>query len=243
MRQWSLLLSSAIGLGYGVHVPSCEHGFPGGGGADGGEAADASSDAGSESDATAPDGGAATDGGAPADAETTDAASEDAASDGGASCTVTPPSGDDASINAGFEAVWQTYRCWSCHQNASETVSSTGEGITLSGNNGGLGDAGTTFPPNLTNDPTTGIGCWTDAELQAAILHGQGPDGRVLCPAMPRWGNALTTGDGGPRPGTPMDAGTAQEIIDFIRSLPPVVNEVPRTTCAAPVTDAGSGSD
>jgi hypothetical protein len=35
-----------------------------------------------------------------------------------------------------------------------------------------------------------------------------------------------------------MDAGTAQEIIDFLRSLPAVSNQVPDTTCAVP--DAGA---
>jgi hypothetical protein len=36
-----------------------------------------------------------------------------------------------------------------------------------------------------------------------------------------------------------MDAGTAQQIVDFLRSLPPVVNEVTDTTCST--GDAGSG--
>jgi hypothetical protein len=230
-RQWSLTVS-ALSIVFGGHeIPSC-HSEPGGG--------ETSSDASSQ-DASS-DGSAASseDGGvAVADASAFDGA----ASDGGACAVFDAGTLDDASVAAGFEAVWQTYRCWSCHQNASQTVSSTGEGLVLSGNNRGLGDAGTTFPPNLTDDPSTGVGCWTDQELIAAILDGKDRSGGMLCPSMPRWGSDLTTADGGPRPGTPMDAGTAQQVVDFMRSLPPVVNAVPETTCASKAEDAGVSAD
>jgi hypothetical protein len=36
-----------------------------------------------------------------------------------------------------------------------------------------------------------------------------------------------------------MDAGTAQEIIDYLRSLPPSNQTVPDTTCSSPQTDGG----
>jgi hypothetical protein len=59
---------------------------------------------------------------------------------------------------------------------------------------------------------------------------------------MPKFGQPLTFPDGGPKPGTPMDAGTAQAIIDYLRSLPPVKNQVPDTTCdAGSPADAGGG--
>jgi hypothetical protein len=175
----------------------------------------------------------------PGDDSSTDAPSSDA-SDASTSCAVYDAALDEASVAAGFEEVWKVYKCWSCHQEKSMMVGDAGQGIVLSGNKTGLGDSGTTFPPNLTPDPTTGIGCWTDSQLQQAILNGIDQDGGMLCPSMPKWGHALTTADGGPRLGTPMDAGTAQEIIEFLRSLPAVSNQVPDTTCAAP-TDAGGG--
>jgi hypothetical protein len=59
---------------------------------------------------------------------------------------------------------------------------------------------------------------------------------------MPKFGHALPTADGGVKAGTPMDAGTAQEIIDFLRSLPVVQNQVMDTTCPAPTTDGGDAS-
>ena len=171
---------------------------------------------------------AATDGGADV---TTDAAT--------AACGAFDASGlDEASVAAGFAQVFEVYKCYSCHQGTSQTVSDAGAGIVLSGNNAGLGTTGTLFPPNLTSDPTTGLGCWSDSEIENAILHGVDPEGGALCSPMPKYGSALTTADGGAKPGTPMDDGTAQEIVDFLRSLPVVVNQVHATTCAAP--DAGS---
>jgi hypothetical protein len=167
----------------------------------------------------------------------------DTGNDAGLSCSVPDAAGlDAASVEAGFYAVWQVYKCYSCHQRKSSAVDSLGNGIVLSGNNDGLGDSGTIFPPNLTSDPETGLGCWSDGQIVDAILHGSTPDGGQLCPSMPLWGNPLATvpPDGGIRPGTPMDAGTAQAIVDFIRSLPAVTNVVPDTTCAL-VPDAGPG--
>jgi hypothetical protein len=155
------------------------------------------------------------------------------ASEGGGSCTPFDASGlDEASVAAGFNAVWTVYRCFGCHQNASQHVDDAGNGIVLSGNNNGFGDSGMVFPPNLTNDPSTGIGCYTDDQVVNAILSGSDPTGGTLCPSMPKWGNAIG------RAGTPMDAGTAKEIVDFLRSLPPVVNHTTDTTCSTP--DAGS---
>jgi hypothetical protein len=153
------------------------------------------------------------------------------ASDAGVCVAFDASALDDASVAAGFQQVWQVYRCAGCHQKPSQTVDDAGNGIVLSGNNNGLGDSGTIFPPNLTGDPTTGLRCWTDPQIQNAILTGVDNEGMTLCSPMPKFGSALTTADGGPRPGFPMDAGTAQEIVDYLRSLPVAMNQVPDTTC------------
>jgi hypothetical protein len=182
------------------------------------------------------------------DAPTTDAPSGDGAApvDAGAdasTCMAFDAGGlDEASVAAGFTQVWQVYRCYGCHQPASDMVSDAGAGIVLSGNNGGLGDSGTIFPPNLTSDPATGLGCWSDSQIANAILNGVDDEGRTLCKPMPKFSLPKPTADGGATPGYPMDAGTAQEIVDYLRSLPVVVNEVHDTTCPAPDsgTDAGA---
>ncbi|MBC5765591.1 hypothetical protein [Ramlibacter albus] len=41
------------------------------------------------------------------------------------------------------------------------------------------------FASNITPDPETGIGKWTDAELARAIREGIRPDGSVIGPPMP----------------------------------------------------------
>jgi mono/diheme cytochrome c family protein len=44
---------------------------------------------------------------------------------------------------------------------------------------------GVVYPPNLTSDPATGLGSWSDAQIAAAIRQGVGRDGRALVPIMP----------------------------------------------------------
>jgi hypothetical protein len=151
--------------------------------------------------------------------------------EGGSMCTLFDASAlDDASVAAGYLQVWKTYRCAGCHQNT--PVDDAGNGIVLNGNPTGLGDSGKIFPPNLTNS-MQGLGCWTDQEILTALLYGTDPEGGKLCPPMPVF--SLDSG----RAGTPMDAGTAQQIIDFLRSLPPSSQTVPETTCSSGPGDSG----
>jgi mono/diheme cytochrome c family protein len=44
---------------------------------------------------------------------------------------------------------------------------------------------GTVIAPNITPDPDTGIGSWSDAQFDAALREGKLPDGSRLYPAMP----------------------------------------------------------
>lgn len=44
---------------------------------------------------------------------------------------------------------------------------------------------GTIVSPNITPDPETGIGNWTDEQFEQALRHGIRPDGARLYPAMP----------------------------------------------------------
>jgi hypothetical protein len=207
---------------------------------------DATTDAGSTGDGTiVPDAPGdvtpdiAVDSAGDGEADASDAAG-DAGSDAVACVPFDAAGLDDASVQAGKLAVWTVYKCQGCHQRASQKVDDAGGGIVLSGNNDGIGDSGMVFPPNLTGDPVTGLGCWTDMQIASAILHDQDQDGGALCPSMPKWGNTLMTADGGVRAGTPMDGGTAQDIVDFLRSLTPVSNSVMNTTCPMVVQDGGA---
>lgn len=44
---------------------------------------------------------------------------------------------------------------------------------------------GTFYPPNLTPDPETGIGKWTDIQFVNALQRGLSPEGEHLIPALP----------------------------------------------------------
>lgn len=81
-----------------------------------------------------------------------------------------------------------------------------------------LGPAGVLFTANLTPDPDTGIGKWTDKELKDSIRTGMSKGGRMQHPIMPyRTYNNLAEAD--------LDA-----IVAYLRSVPPVKNSVPANT-------------
>jgi mono/diheme cytochrome c family protein len=76
--------------------------------------------------------------------------------------------------------------------------------------------AGIHWGPNLTPDPETGLGKWSDKEIITAIRTGRRPDGSQLIPVMPyRNFSVLTDRD-------------ARAIVAYLRSLPPVHHAVPQ---------------
>jgi mono/diheme cytochrome c family protein len=76
-------------------------------------------------------------------------------------------------------------------------------------------EAFTVHTPNITPDPETGIGSWTDQQIITAIREGRRPDGRIIGPPMPigLYRN--------------MSDSDVQAIVAYLRQLPPVRNEVP----------------
>ena len=77
--------------------------------------------------------------------------------------------------------------------------------------------------PNITPDPETGSGTWTDDQLARSIREGIGHDGRALFPMMP-YENLRHLSDE-----------DLASIIVFIRTLPPVRNVLPKTEIIFPV--------
>jgi len=74
--------------------------------------------------------------------------------------------------------------CGNCHIARGEK----GRPLPERGLSGGLvieEDFGKSVAPNITPDPETGIGKWTDAQLARAIREGIRPDGSVIGPPMP----------------------------------------------------------
>jgi mono/diheme cytochrome c family protein len=101
----------------------------------------------------------------------------------------------------------------------------------------GLKGAGQIFPPtfsdfpphsevvapNITPDRATGIGSWTDAEIEQAIRHGVAKGGRPLFSMMPYSNFRVLTDD------------DVKSIIVYLRTLPPVHNALPTTRMPFPI--------
>jgi hypothetical protein len=82
---------------------------------------------------------------------------------------------------------------------------------------------GQIFAPNITPDPETGAGNWSDDQLARAIREGVGHDGRALFTMMPY-----------ERFRSMSDEDVASVVV-YVRSLPPLRHEVPATELVFPV--------
>jgi mono/diheme cytochrome c family protein len=74
---------------------------------------------------------------------------------------------------------------------------------------------GVFYPPNLTPDPQTGLGNWSETDIIKAVRTGERPDGRVLAPVMPYHSY-----------GKLVDA-DARALAAYLKSLKPIPNQVP----------------
>lgn len=81
---------------------------------------------------------------------------------------------------------------------------------------GWQGPWGVTYAANLTPDPDTGLGRWTDEQVKTAIRTGLRPDKSIIRPPMP-WQNYAKLHD------EDVDA-----IVAYLRSIPPVKHQEPK---------------
>lgn len=105
--------------------------------------------------------------------------------------------------------------CSECH---TPGVLSGGErGAELAGSEVGYGipGLGVYYGANLTSDKETGLGNWSEDEIVTALRTGERPDGRILSPVMPWRAFAKMTDE------------DAYALAAYIKSLPPVSNQVP----------------
>lgn len=85
---------------------------------------------------------------------------------------------------------------------------------------------GTWITPNITPDPETGIGRWTDAEIIRAIREGKRPDGVTLGPPMPfDLYRGLADSD-------------VKAMVAYLRTVTPVREVVPRSRYKIPLPDS-----
>jgi mono/diheme cytochrome c family protein len=97
------------------------------------------------------------------------------------------------------------------------------EGMEMAGRNWAPDGIPFVTAPNLTADPETGAGNWTDDQFARAIREGIGHDGRTLFPIMPyQRFRHLTDED-------------LASIVVYVRSLPPVRNPLAKSAVPFPV--------
>jgi mono/diheme cytochrome c family protein len=87
-----------------------------------------------------------------------------------------PAAGDEDAVTRG-EYLVRAGGCFSCH-----TVA---RGPKLAGGRALATPFGTFYSPNITPDPETGIGRWTDAQFLRALREGVRPDGANYFPVFP----------------------------------------------------------
>jgi mono/diheme cytochrome c family protein len=107
------------------------------------------------------------------------------------------------------------------HFNGPVVASGRGRGNLLSAMIEGL--PGTVVAPNITPDPETGIGTWTDGEKIRAIREGVDKNGRALFPMMPYTGYRSMSDE------------DVESLVAYLDSLPAVRNPLPQTALAFPV--------
>ncbi len=126
--------------------------------------------------------------------------------------------------------------CIHCHSNRDFTKYA---GPTIPGTEGGGGQKfdhsileaipGTVYSRNITPDPETGIGNWTDDEILRAITQGISKNGDTLFPLMPyATFNRMAKDD-------------LLSIIAYLRTLKPIKNKVPDRQLMIPISLAYPG--
>ncbi len=87
-------------------------------------------------------------------------------------------------------------------------------------------DAFTVQTPNITPDPDTGIGNWTDEQIITSIREGRRPDGRIIGPPMPiDMYRRMSDQD-------------VQALVAYLRQVKPVRNEVPPSEYHIPLPES-----
>ncbi len=113
------------------------------------------------------------------------------------------------------EYVFHTSGCGTCH-------TAENGGTFLAGGRELKTDFGSFFSPNITPDPETGIGGWSDEDFVRALRRGVSPDGDDYYPTFPYTSYARMTRE------------DAVDLKAYLDSLPAVRNEVPDHDLAFP---------
>ena len=127
----------------------------------------------------------------------------------------------ESALDRGAYLVQVVAACGNCHSPVDRNGNRTGPA--LSGGPALLSPAFVAYPPNITPDPATGIGIWTEDQIVDAVREGRTPDGHVLRPPMPvPLYRAMSDAD-------------AHAIAAYLKGLPPTAHDTPMSTYKAPM--------
>jgi mono/diheme cytochrome c family protein len=122
---------------------------------------------------------------------------------------------DSAVLARGEYLVYGPAHCSGCHSPLDkQSLLAEGEHIPLEGGFLFPLPIGNIYTPNITPDPTTGIGKMTDQQIARSLRYGVGYDGRALFDFMPF--HNLSDSD-------------LQAVISYLRTMEPVKNEIAKT--------------
>lgn len=131
-------------------------------------------------------------------------------------CTATVAGQDAKLLERGAYLMNGIVACGNCHAQFDKE----GRPQSALGLSGGMvfdEEPFTAYARNITPDPETGIGKWTDAQLVRAIREGIRPDGTLIGPPMPfEFYRGISDDD-------------ARALVAYLRAQPPVKNVVPKS--------------
>jgi mono/diheme cytochrome c family protein len=142
-----------------------------------------------------------------------------------AACLAAASAVAETELERGKYLVESIMGCGNCH-----TPQGPGGPVTDRALSGGPpieeGKLFTARPSNITPDPQTGIGKWTDAQIKVAIREGKRADGTLIGPPMP-FGQYRGIAD------SDLDA-----VVAYLRTVPAVNNAVAKSTYNIPLPPA-----
>ena len=127
----------------------------------------------------------------------------------------------DAGASPALGAAYVRQRgCPMCHQSGDTTFGQlSGQEVARPGSS--------EYGGNLTPDPSSGLGNWSDLQIIRAMRAGVDDALEPLCPSMPRYGDLSEL--------------EARSIVDYLRTLPSVHrDDLPASTCP-PLKPFGDG--
>jgi len=128
----------------------------------------------------------------------------------------------DALLKRGEYLMNGPVACANCHTPRNPDMSFR-EGMDFAGGFKIVDPVFEVYAANITPDPETGIGTWSDEEIVTAIREGKTPDGAVVWPPMP-----VPTYNN-------MSDDDVKAIVAYLRTVKPIHNEVPESKYEIPL--------